>query len=127
MRYSKQRELVYEIIAGTKDHYSADEIFEVASRKMPEIGIATVYRNVNQLTDIGRVRRIKGIDGVDHYDATTMIHPHFLCRCCGRVYDAKIPYDAVVNELQSHIDDAIEDVEIILKGVCNKCKEKGDN
>ena len=127
MRYSKQRELVYEVIASTKNHYSVDEIFEEASRKMPEIGIATVYRNVNQLADIGRVRRIKGLDGVDHYDATTMIHPHFFCKCCGRVYDAEIPHDMVVSELQNHTDNTIEDVEIILKGICIKCKEKGDN
>ena len=127
MRYSKQRELVYDVIASSKKHYSVDEIYEKALTIMPEIGIATVYRNVNQLTEVGRLRRIKGTDGIDHYDATIDIHPHFSCRCCGRVYDAKISYDRMLKELQSRIDDAIEDVEIILKGVCNTCKENGEN
>lgn len=127
MRYSKQRKLVYDVIASTKNHYSVDEIYDEASRIMPEIGIATVYRNVNQLVDSGMVRRIKSYDGIDHYDAMTNIHPHFICKCCGRVYDAKIPYDRLVDEIQSQVDDAIEDVEIILKGICNRCKEKGEN
>lgn len=127
MRYSKQRELIFDVIASTKKHYCVDEIFKEANNHMPGIGIATVYRNVSQLVDAGRVRRIKAYDGVDHYDADISIHPHFICKCCGRVYDARIPYRKVVEEIQKYSDDAIEDVEITLKGICNNCKEKGDN
>ncbi len=124
MRYSKQRELVYNIIAGTDRHFIVDEIYACAKEEMPEIGIATVYRNVNQLCEAGQIKRIKGVDGVDHYDAIVKVHPHFLCRRCNRVYDLELPLKEILAATKRNSEHEIEDVDISVIGICKECKEK---
>ena len=49
MNYSRQRETVYDVLRSTKDHPSADWIYGECKKIIPNIGLATVYRNLEQL------------------------------------------------------------------------------
>ena len=122
MRYSPQREKVYEVLCNNPMHLSADEVLALSKQDMPEIGIATVYRNLNALVEHGMVRRIKSVDGVDHYDANTKSHPHFICTKCAKVFDSEISYKDVLGSIQKQCSDDVEDVEIFIKGLCKSCK-----
>ena len=54
---SKQRDLIFEIIHESKLHLSAEDIFKEATKKMPNISLGTVYRNLNDLTEEGQIAR----------------------------------------------------------------------
>ena len=53
MVQTKQRQLILEAVRATNSHPTADELFQMIRRKLPTISLATVYRNLNFLSDIG--------------------------------------------------------------------------
>ncbi|MBQ9987304.1 MAG: transcriptional repressor, partial [Erysipelotrichales bacterium] len=122
MRYSKQRDTVYEIVQSNPRHLSAEEVWELSKVEIPSIGFATVYRNLNALVQMGLVRRIKSVDGVDHFDACVMPHAHFICTHCAKVYDSVMSYQDVMEKIRMQSGENVEDVEIFIKGVCKDCQ-----
>ena len=91
MNYSKQRELILETLKENVVHPSADYIYGKLKDKLPNISLATVYRNLNQLAENGTILKIEGLENSDHFDHNTHEHHHFLCEKCGRIFD--IPKD----------------------------------
>ena len=86
-RYSKQREVVYNVLCNTKTHPTVDWVHEEAKKVLPEIGIATVYRNLRELVKHGMARVVLTPDNKEHFDADMTQHPHFICKSCGCVLD----------------------------------------
>ena len=58
MRYTKQREHVFNILMDKRDHPTADEVFVRARRKMPSISLATVYNCLDTLVECDLVRQV---------------------------------------------------------------------
>ena len=58
MRYSRQRELVLRQVQNRCDHPTADDIYSGHPRGLPGLSLGTVYRNLNGLVEMGRVRRV---------------------------------------------------------------------
>jgi Fe2+ or Zn2+ uptake regulation protein len=112
-------------------HPTAEWIFEKAKEEMPGIGVATVYRNLNALVEMGEIERIPGIDGVDRFDGNHMPHYHMKCNDCGMLYDLEPENEAALNRMEAVIKETFltEAVEIklntmLLKGVCKQCSCK---
>ena len=124
MRYSKQREQVYETIASSMEHLKVEEIYQALKQGESKIGIATVYRNVKELESCGRIRKIKDLEGVDHYDATIQIHPHFICRKCNCVYDIDSKNYDIIEKMQKLTKHTIESIDITLRGICDRCENE---
>ena len=129
MKYSKQRSLVLEIVKGSKDHPTADMIYAMASQEMPGIGIATVYRNLNALEQIGEIRRIPGHTGIDRFDGNTEKHYHIKCVGCGNLVDVYPKDEEALAEACALLKKAFGvdgmDVELgdhVFEFLCNKCK-----
>ncbi len=87
MRYSKQREAISDFLSGTKSHPTAEEVYERVKEEMPDISLATVYRNLKQLEQLHLVKRLDTGEGEARYDADLSDHSHFLCERCGTVFD----------------------------------------
>ena len=130
MNYSRQRNIVYEIVKNSYDHPTADEVYAMAVKELPTIGIATVYRNLNQLEEMGEIKRIPLMEGSDRFDGHLEEHYHMVCKSCGRLTDLR-PSDETVRTLKSDLcrtlkikdDKDIELAPIVLKGVCPECKK----
>ena len=58
MVQTKQRQLILEAVRATNSHPTADELFQMIRRKLPTISLATVYRNLNFLSEIGEIRKL---------------------------------------------------------------------
>lgn len=132
MKYSKQRSLILDIVRANPVHPTAEWVYEQARKEMPSIGIATVYRNLNALADMGEIGRIVSADGADRFDSNLEEHYHLQCRACGRLVDLRMKDPQRASELRKTILDAFgiedEDVAItttLLKGVCNDCMNAG--
>ena len=65
MKYSRQRNIILDIVKNSYDHPTAETVYKLARKELPSIGIATVYRNLNQLVDSGEVIRISLPGGVE--------------------------------------------------------------
>lgn len=121
-RHSKQRDAIIEFLAGTTSHPTADEVYAAVRNQVPNIGIATIYRNLNQLSEDGEIRKIE-CGNVDRFDYRTSAHGHFTCRRCGRVSDVFMDFDkleALTDEMPGEPDFC----EMMFYGICNDCLNK---
>lgn len=122
MRYSKQRELIYNIIKDRCDHPTADMIYSSARAVEPNISLGTVYRNLKLLADEGDIITLETIDKKLHYDGDISRHSHFICDKCLKIIDLFAPAP-VPNEL-SELGVKLSGEKCIYYGLCPDCTEK---
>ena len=124
MNYSKQGEQIYETLLNNVVHPSAEYIYDILRQANSNISLATVYRNLNKMAQIGRIKRINGLEDRAHFDHNTFEHYHFICRKCGRIYD--IPCDIapdIIKKAQEETGFKIESHDIVFNGICRECSE----
>lgn len=129
-KYSKQRELILNSLRNRTDHPTAEKLYLDLKNEMPELGIATVYRNLSDLCEEGQIIKIKTTSGPDRFDGNTMPHIHFECKECGDIMDIVLFENEVKqldNDLKNfakQINAVVEGSEITITGLCKKCKKK---
>lgn len=82
-----QRLAVYEELSGRRDHPSAESLHEALRRLYPSLSLATVYKTLQTLHDLGMVARVDSPAAQARYDAIVDTHHHAVCRACGRIED----------------------------------------
>jgi len=122
--YSRKRQAIYELLLSTKEHPSAEWIYNNLKSDFPDLSLGTVYRNLKLLEKNGAVRSVAVIDGRERYDALMSRHSHFVCIHCGRVIDVMM--DRIAEEVteESEIDGigTVEFLSLIYYGTCEKCR-----
>lgn len=123
MKYSRQRELVREAVEKSSIHPTADEVYQEVRKREPTISLATVYRNLNQLSENHLIWRVVVPGDSDHFDHTLKEHEHMICTQCGCVVD--IWPQVSLQELFSGMEGAhITGYDLTLYGVCDDCARK---
>lgn len=122
MRNTKQRDVIFEIVNNSYDHLTAYQVYEQARSVIPNISLGTVYRNLSNLTEEGKIRKID-VYGIDRYDKDDL-HAHFVCIKCQSIIDV---FDTLLTK-DKYIDgNLVMDYDIKIKGICKKCVEGNDN
>ena len=117
---TRQRAVILEVIRSGEHHSTAEEIFEMAKKKLPSISRATVYNNLHGMEEEGLVRRISGEGVSDRYDKNIMPHGHLFCKNCGAILDVMLPdIERLIEE--SSKSELIE-YELKVRGICRACK-----
>ena len=94
-RYSPKREAILQCLRSTTCHPSAEWLYTQLKPQIPDLSLATVYRNLARFRSAGRGQVIGCVDGEDRYDWNMAPHGHFICRTCGAVIDLPpIPVNA---------------------------------
>lgn len=76
MRTHQYRDIIAELCDCK--HLSASTIFECVQKHHPKIGRATVYRNIEEMTRDGILRKIPSAHGCNHYEKVRELHAHLL-------------------------------------------------
>jgi Fe2+ or Zn2+ uptake regulation protein len=122
MRYSRQRELIKEVVFSTNAHPPADWVYDKVKKTFPNISLGTIYRNLKQLSKIGIIRTV--YDGsVARFDWNTTSHNHFKCIECGKITDIEI--DSTNTFTKRNLDNSsfdVHDIEITFIGTCKEHK-----
>ena len=121
--YSKQREVILDILKNNNTHPTALELYEIVHLKYPKISKSTLYRNLNILVNQGLVKRIKVLHGADRFDYVNSEHSHAVCEVCGRVFDLDTSF------FQDNFQQVCENKVVVMKkmnsitiyGICNEC------
>ena len=100
LKHSKQRDSIKKFLEIRKDHPTADTVYVNVRKSFPNISLGTVYRNLTLLADIGEIARIRVGDGVDHFDAITTPHYHFVCSECGAVTDLDTESEDILSDIR---------------------------
>lgn len=121
-RRSKQRELILEELRGLTCHPTADELYELVRKRISNISLGTVYRNLELLADNGVILKIE-TGGKNRFDGTATPHPHIRCVQCDKVDDVKENIDTPdLDEIQSR-GYLVQGCSIEYFGLCPKCRK----
>lgn len=127
--YSKQREVILDVIKDSRMHPTAEEIYDLVIKQEPKISRSTVYRNINILVEQGIIQKIMMATGPNRYDYLHKEHYHAVCKVCGKVFDFCYDFEkekiAKSMKQQANID--IDVNSITIHGICQKCKSKQKN
>ncbi|MEX0653762.1 MAG: transcriptional repressor [Phycisphaeraceae bacterium] len=133
LRCTKQRKAIYEAIAATREHPTADDLFREVGRDMPGMSLATVYNTLEAFCRAGLVQKLPGagLNGSARYDAARDDHLHLRCRHSGAVADVpdtvgqrvleNLPRD-LLDEIERSLGFKINQVQIELVGEFTKSR-----
>ncbi len=87
-RVTPCRRAIMEIFEEEERHLSAEEVYMLLRERGEKLGIATVYRNLDLLSQMGLLHRVNFGDGREHYEMTRVSppqhHHHLVCTRCGK-------------------------------------------
>lgn len=128
LKHSKQRDMIKTFLMSRKDHPTADVVYMNVRQHNPNISLGTVYRNLTLLADIGEIARLRVGDGVDHFDADTSPHYHFVCQECDSVIDLQMnSIEDIIQSATTNFDGQIDGHFTYFYGKCACCREKQAN
>lgn len=87
LKLTPQRLAVYNYLLGTTAHPSAETIYKAIHEQYPTMSLATVYKTLKTLVDVGLIQEINVGEGNFRYDRNSASHPHIQCLTCGRIDD----------------------------------------
>ncbi len=128
---TKQKTVVLEELSKVKTHPTAYDVYEMVKSILPRISLGTVYRNLEQLSSSGQIRRLDMGQGQRRFDAVVDDHLHIRCISCGKVDD--VPLNPAMSTItikdiissQSGYD--VLGCEMDFHGLCPICKKKAGN
>ena len=123
LKLTPQRLAVYQYLMGTKDHPSAEAIYKALQPIYPTMSLATVYKALKTLVEVGLVQEINVGEGNFRYDATVNDHAHIQCLKCSRVDDLEIDSFPNLNQIASENSKyEIKWNKLFFYGVCESCQ-----
>lgn len=119
-RVTCQRSAIGEVIRSAPGPLHPREILNLASRMVPTLGIATVYRHLKHLRESGEVRAVGlGRNDVRYEPTDRGHHHHFLCRECGEAFDVHGCAGGIANMVPPGFE--VQEHELTLFGRCGEC------
>ena len=120
---TRQRKVILEEIKAQRTHPTAEDLFKRVQQRLPNIGLGTVYRNLDTLCSHGYVRRLGGSSRQQHFDGDTSSHLHIRCVCCDRIDDVfSVDLANAIDAAARETDFEVTGQEIEFVGVCRECR-----
>lgn len=129
LRRTKQRDVIVEAAFGTKEHFNAEELHEMARRIDRTISRATVYRTLVLLVECGLLREVDLGRDQTYYDPNYLdkpSHNHLICADCDRVVEFENEHIALLEDCitrQLGFTPASKSMRIVAK--CDKLARTG--
>ena len=125
LKMTVQRRVILEEIRNAGTHPSTDELYLAVRRRLPEISIATVYRNLETLAGHGLIRRLWEVGAPRRYDGELRDHYHVVCEQCGRVDDLSLEaVDGFLDEVRRVSDYDVQGYRLGFYGLCPDCRRE---
>ena len=124
-KVTPQRLAIYQVLSNTKQHPCAEAIFNELQPHYPTMSLATVYKTIEILREIGMVQVLNVGEDSFRYDATVENHPHVRCMDCGRVDDMHdIDASSFVKQVSDKTDYVLSGQQFYFYGICPACQKK---
>ena len=125
-KHFRKRDAILTCVRETKVHPSADWVFAQLKPEIPDISLATVYRNLSLFKQQGLIASLGTVSGVERFDGNVDPHVHFICNRCDAIID--LPQMAVPQALSSQAaaqaGGQVDACQLTFTGVCNRCCSK---
>lgn len=121
-RVTSQERIILDYLKSVKIHPPAEIIYTEVKKRLPQISLGTVYRNLNKLKGEGMILEIP--TKMARYDGDTSAHSHFICDVCGEIYDI---FDPEINKIcfneKTFKFGRVRTHQLYLYGACKKCEK----
>ena len=127
-RSTSQRAVILDALETTSEFQSAQELHSALRAKGSSIGLATVYRALQDLVSVGDLDTVRNASGETLYRqcAQPAHHHHLVCRSCGRTQEVSAPsverWAQALAEEYGYVD---VDHQLEIFGVCAPCAAQG--
>ena len=122
-KHFKKRDAILSCLQSTDTHPSAEWIHEAVRKEIPNISLATVYRNLNLFKEQGLIQSLGTVQGTERFDGNTAPHVHYICTNCGRVLDLpelQVPADLNYAAAQAS-GGRVGSCQLTFTGICGRC------
>ena len=122
----RKRDAILKCIRSTTTHPGADWVYEHVRAEVPDISLATVYRNLALFKEQGLIISVGTVNGVERFDGNTAPHVHYICTGCGSVVDLpgmQIP--AELNQAaEAESGGQVTACQLTFTGTCGNCSPR---
>lgn len=123
-RITPQRLAILEVLATSKGHPSADEIYRQLRGSFPTMSPATVYKTLAVLKSRGEVLELEFSEQANRYDGRRPYpHPHVICTACGVVVDPSfLGLEELTSRMMAETGFVISTHRLDFFGLCPSCR-----
>jgi len=123
-RLTRQRAAVLHVLQADGGHLDAEEIHERARAELPSLGLATIYRTLELLRDLGLVQMVQFPGTATRYEARLDKHHHLLCTRCHELSDVEAPsLGELVADIAKGVAFEANDFKLLVSGLCRRCRD----
>lgn len=129
LRVTPQRAIILEAIEGLSGHITAEDIFTVVKAVNSYISLATVYRTLELLKELGLITESNMGTSTTHYALKTHgTHHHSVCRVCGKTKDLpNTMFEPMIEQLQAEFNFVADANHMVIMGWCEGCSPRNAN
>jgi Fur family ferric uptake transcriptional regulator len=120
-RKTKQKELMEKLLNSMNVFFSAEDFFKIVQKKDSQIGIATVYRFLNDLKKKNKIH-LYTCDRRTLYSREKNSHCHYICEKTGKIIHFDIDSLDFLKKIKDKIPGTITSFQLEIRGTCEKCK-----
>ncbi len=126
MRATPQRIAISDLLLGSDEHPTANDIYDRLKPDFPSLSLATVYNTLDTLVGIGLVNAIGSIgDDRVHFDGNLSPHINLACTTCQKIIDTHSDcVDELDVEIMKNSGFEIKGSRILYFGTCPDCLSK---
>jgi Fur family transcriptional regulator, ferric uptake regulator len=125
LRMTSQREIILRELRSSHQHLSADELYDAVRKTLPRISLATVYRNLEILSEAGIIGKLEISGRQKRFDYDILEHDHIYCVECHRVDNLSLDRKAFdAPSWTSGKGYTVTGYRIEIAGICPACKQK---
>jgi Fur family peroxide stress response transcriptional regulator len=124
LQVTYQRLAIYQALFHTKDHPSAEEIYQQVRKRFPMISLGTVYKTLERFHDVGLIQKVSPLTEVARYEANVSHHHHLICLECQTIQDfGDADMDVKVSLPDGNGFEVLKS-QLVLQGFCAHCRPK---
>ena len=122
-RLTPQRRLILQVLEESNGHLDADALYDQVKARDPNVSLATVYRTLAVLREIGLVEEHRLGEDHGHYEAVGQEpHYHFSCLRCGRVIEFDTPLVTQIEQVLCEQEGVrVTSAHLHISGYCTQC------
>jgi len=125
LKITPQRTAIYRELIKSKNHPSADAMFQIIRKEFPHISIDTVNRTLLTFSEIGIIDVVEAKGAPRRFDPNMNSHHHCHCVKCGKIIDFhNDAYDKLEVPKNIQRQFSVQSKRVILNGFCSECRRK---
>jgi Fur family peroxide stress response transcriptional regulator len=128
-RLTPQRLAMLRILAKSEGHPSAEQIYAQLKANFPTTSLATIYKTLSLLKDMGEILELNFASVGSRYDGNKPYpHPHVICTKCGQILDPEFgTMVGISQEIARQTGYRITHQQLNFFGLCPRCQQEGQS